>query len=131
MSHSRIDKMLDKLLDISSLINYLGQNITFPKLAVVQARINGKAEGTEQGKLEMAELVCDKLIPDLETRVNESLRLLGKEFVSTLGRSKIKGVLVRDKKTGLPIKVHPTIKEIFPDKGGPLYYYGINLSKKT
>jgi len=61
--HSRIDK----LLDISSVINYLGQNITFPKLAVAQARISGKAEGrakgldegAEQGSLEMAKLVCN------------------------------------------------------------------------
>jgi len=43
--HSRIDKMLDELLDISSVINYLGQNIAFPRLAVAQARISGKAEG--------------------------------------------------------------------------------------
>jgi len=112
--HSRIDKMLDKLLDIPSVINYLGQNITFPKLAVVQARISGRAEGKEQESLEMAELVCNRLIPDLETKANESLRLLGEEFVSTLGQSKIKGVLVRDEITGLPIKVHPTIKEMFP-----------------
>jgi len=137
--HSRIDKTLDKLLDISSVINYLGQNITFPKLAVAQARISGKAEGrakglaegTEQGSLEMAELVCNKLIPDLETRANESLRILGEEFVTTLGKSGIGGTLVRDKKTGLPIKIHSTIKEMFPDKGGPIYYYGVNLSKKT
>jgi len=129
--HSRIDKTLDKLLDVSSIINHLGQNITFPKLAVAQARISGRAEGKEQGSLEMAELVCDRLIPDLETRANESLRLLGEEFVSTLGKSGIGGIMVRDKKTGLPIKIHPMIKEIFPDKGGPLYYHGINLSKKT
>jgi len=129
--HSRIDEMLDKLLDISSVINYLGQNITFPKLAVAQARISGKAEGIEQGNLEMAELVHERLIPDLEKRANESLRLLGKEFATTLGKSGIGGVLVRDKKTGLPIKIHSTIKEIFPDKGGPMYYYGINISKKT
>jgi len=137
--HSRIDKMLDKVLDISSVINYLGQNITFPKLAVAQARISGKAEGrveglaegAEQGSLEMAGLVCNKLIPDLETRANDSLRILGEEFVTTLGKSGIGGILVRDKKTGLPIKIHPTIKEMFPDKGSPVYYYGINLSKKT
>jgi len=78
--HSRIDKTLDKLLDISNVINYLGQNITFPKLAVAQARISGKAEGIEQGNLEMAKLVHNKLIQDLETRANESLRLLGKEY---------------------------------------------------
>jgi hypothetical protein len=129
--HSRIDKTLDELLDILNVINYLGQNITFPKLAVAQARISGRAKGKEQGSIEMAELVCDRLIPDLETRANESLRLLGKEFVSTLGQSGIKGVMVRDKKTGLPIKIHPTIKEIFPDKGGPLYYQGRDISKKT
>jgi len=93
--HSRIDETLDELLDISSVINYLCQNITFPRLAVAQARISGKAEGRaeglaeglakgiEQGNLEMAELVGDKLIPDLETRANESLRSLGKEFIST------------------------------------------------
>jgi len=75
--------MLDELLDVSSVINYLGQNITFPRLAVAQARISGKAEcraeglaeglakGVEQGNLEMAKLVCNKLIPDLETRANE------------------------------------------------------------
>jgi len=97
--HSRIDKTLDKLLDISSVINYLGQNITFPKLAVAQARISGKAEGraeglaegVEQGSLEMAGLVCNKLIPDLETRANESLRSLGEKFVTTLGKSGIGG----------------------------------------
>jgi len=50
------------------MINYLGQNITFPKLAVAQARISGMAKGKEQGSLEMAELVCDRLIPDLETK---------------------------------------------------------------
>jgi len=55
--HSRIDKTLDELLDIPSVINYLGRNITFPKLAVAQARISGRAEGKEQGSLEMAELV--------------------------------------------------------------------------
>jgi len=129
--HSRIDKTLDKLLDVLSMINYLGQNITFPKLAVAQARISGRAEDIEQGNLEMAGLVCNKLIPDLETRANESLRLLGKEFVSTLGKSGIGDTLVRDKKTGLPIKIHSTIKEMFPDRGGPLYYYSVNLSKKT
>jgi len=112
--HSRIDKTLDKLLDISSVINYLGQNIKFPKLAVAQARISGKAEGMEHGNLEMAELVHDKLIPNLETRANESLRSLGEEYVTTLGRSGIGGALVRDKETGLPIKIHPTIKEMFP-----------------
>jgi len=104
-----------------SIINYLGQNITFPKLTVAQARISGRAEGKEQGSLEMAELVCNRLIPDLETRTNESLRLLGEEFVSTLGQSKIKGVLVRDEITGLPIKVHPTIKEMFSGTGSPYY----------
>jgi len=87
--------------------------------------------GKEQGSIEMVELVHNRLIPDLETRANESLRILGEEFFSTLGRSRIKGVMVRDKKTGLPIKIHPTIKEIFPDKSDPLYYYGEDLSKKT
>jgi len=79
---------LTKLLDVSSVINYLGQNITFPRLAVAQARISGKAEGRaeglaegiEQGNLEMAKLVCNKLIPNLETRANESLRSLGEEL---------------------------------------------------
>jgi len=59
------------------------------------------------------------------------LRLLGKEFVTSLGKSGIGGVMVRDKKTGLPIKIHPMIKEIFPDRGGALYYHGRDLSKKT
>jgi len=137
--HSRIDKTLDELLDVSSMINYLGQNITFPKLAVAQARISGKAEGrakglakgAEQGSLEMAELVCNKLIPDSETRANESLRILGEESITTLGKSGIGGILVRDKETGLPIKIHSMIKEMFPDKGGAVYYYNLNLSKKT
>jgi len=140
--HTRIDKTLDELLDVSSVIKYLGQNITFPRLAVAQARINGKAEGraeglakglaegVEQGSHEMAELVCDRLIPDLEARANKSLRNLGEEFISTLGNSKIKGALVRDMKTGLPIKVHPTIKEIFPPGKNP-YYLRKNLAKKT
>jgi len=136
--HSRIDKMLGELLDVSSVINYLGQNITFPRLAVAQARISGKAEGrakglvkgVEQGNLEMAKLVCDKLIPDLETRANESLRSLGKEFISTLGNSKIKGSLVRDMKTDLPINVHPMIKEMFLHRNNP-YYFCNNLTKKT
>jgi len=103
--HSRIDKTLDELLDISSVINYLGQNITFPRLAVAQPRISGKAEGrakglaeglakgVEQGNLEMAKLVCNKLIPNLETRANESLRSLGEKFVTTLGKSGIGGAL--------------------------------------
>jgi len=136
--HTRIDKTLDELLDVASVINYLGQNITFPRLAVAQARISGKeeskaeglAKGIEQGNLEMAEMVHDKLIPDLETRANESLRNLGETFVSTLGGSKIKGVLVRDINTGLPIKVHPTIKEMFPPKNNP-YYNRRDISKKT
>jgi len=99
--HSRIDKMLDKLLDIPSVINYLGQNITFPKLAVAQARISGRAEGrakglaegVEQGSFEMAGLVHDKLIPDLETRANDSLRDLGEKFITALGKSGIGGAL--------------------------------------
>jgi len=86
--------MLDELLDISGMINYLGQNITFPKLAVAQARISGKAEGRaeglaegiEQGSLEMAGLVCNKLIPDLETRANKSLSDLGEEFCYYFGK---------------------------------------------
>jgi len=122
--HTGIDKTLDELLDVSSVINYLGQNITFPRLAVAQARISGKAEGraeglaegVEQGNLEMAELVRNRLIPDLETKANESLRLLGKGFMTTLGKSGINGVLVRDEETGLPIQIHPTIKELFPKK---------------
>jgi len=109
---------------------------------VAQARISGKAEGRaeglaeglakgiEQGNLEMTKLVCNKLIPDLETRANESFRSLGEEFISTLGSAKIKGVLVRDEITGLPIKVHPTIKEMFPDVNNP-YYFCRNISKKT
>jgi len=136
--HTRIDKTLEELLDVASVINYLGQNITFPTLAVAQARISGKAEGraeglakgVEQGNLEMAELVHNKLIPDLETRANESLRNLGEEFISMLGNSKIKGALVRDMKTGLPIKVHSTIKEMFPHRNNP-YYFCNNLTKKT
>jgi len=56
-----------------------------------------------------------QLIPDLEARANEPLRILGKEFVTTLGKSGIGDILVRDKKTGLPIKIHSTIKEMFPD----------------
>jgi len=68
--HTRIDKTLDdELLNGSTVINYLGQNIIFPRLAVAQARISGKAEGraeglaeglakgVEQGSHEMAELV--------------------------------------------------------------------------
>jgi len=129
--HSRIDKTLDKLLDLPSVINYLGQNITFPKLAVAQARISGRAKGKEQGSLEMAELVRERLIPNLEERANESLTQPGEEFVTTLGRSGIGGVMVRDKNTGLPIKIHLTIKEIFPDRGGPLYYRSRDISKKT
>jgi len=78
---TRINKTLDGILDVSSVIHYLGQNITFPRLAVVQARISGKAEGrakglakgVEQWNLEMVKLVHNKLIPDLETRANESL----------------------------------------------------------
>jgi len=135
--HSRIDKTLDELLDVSSVINYLCQNITFPRLAVAQARISckaegraqGLAEGVEQGNLEMAELVCDKLIPNLETRANESLRSLGEEFISTLGKSGIKGTLVRDEITGLPIKVHPTIKEMFSGAGNT-YYSCQDVAKK-
>jgi len=50
--HSRIDKTLDELLDMSSVINYLGQNITFPRLAVAQARISGKSEGRAEGLAE-------------------------------------------------------------------------------
>jgi len=38
--------------------------------------------------------------------------------------------LVRDMKTGLPIKVHPTIKEMFPHRNNP-YYFHNNLTKKT
>jgi len=58
------------------------------------------------------------------------LRSLGEEFISTLGKSGIKGTLVRDMKTGLPIKVHPTIKEMFPDIDNP-YYLRRNITKKT
>jgi len=138
--HSRIDKTLDELLDVSIVINYLGQNITFPRLAVAQARISGKAEGrakglaeglakgVEQGNLEMAKLVHDKLIPDLETRANESLRNLGEKFITTLGGSGIRGTLVRDKITGLPIKVHPTIKDMFPVTGSP-YYSHLDIAR--
>jgi len=75
-------------------------------------------------------LVHDKLIPDLETRANESLRNLGESFITTLGESGIKGALVRDMKTGMPIKVHPTIKEMFPDTNNP-YYLRRDITKKT
>jgi len=34
------------------VINYLGENITFPILAVAQARISGKAEGRAKGLAE-------------------------------------------------------------------------------
>jgi len=43
--------------------------------------------------------------------------------------SKIKGALVRDMKTGLPIKVHPTIKEMLPYGNNPYYLH--NLTQKT
>jgi len=129
--HTRIN---DNLLDMQTVINYLGQNITFPRLAVAQARISDKAEGlakgVEQGSHEMTELVHNRLIPDLETRANESRRNLGEKFISTLGDSKIKGALVREMTTGLPIKVHPTIKEMFPHGNNP-YYHCNNLTKKT
>jgi len=128
--HSRIDKTLDELLDIPSVINYLGENITFPKLVVAQARISGKVEGMEQGGLKMVELVCERLIPDLEARVNESLKSINEEFITSLGKYNMEGVLVRDKKTGLPIKIHLTIKEIFLDKDNPLYYFNLNLLEK-
>jgi len=125
--YTRIDKTLDELLVIASVINYLGHSITFSELAVAQARISGKAEGRAkglaeglvkgvEGNLEMAKLVRDRLIPDLETKANESLRLLGKGFMTTLGESGISGVLVRNEETGLPIQIHPTIKELFPKK---------------
>jgi len=113
--HSRIDKTLDKLLDIPSVINYLGQNITFPKLAVAQARISGRIEGEELGGLEMAELVHERLIPNLEERANESLTLLGEKFISSFVNANIRGVLVRDEETGLPIKVHPSMTEMFSE----------------
>jgi len=74
----------------------------------------------------MAELFCDRLIPDLETRANESLRNLG-EFISTFQKLR---VLWSDMKTGLPIKVHSTIKEMFPHRNNP-YYFCNNLTKKT
>lgn len=65
--HTCIDKTLDDLLDTLAVINYLGHNITFPRLAVAQARISGRiegraqgvAEGMEQGNLEMAKLVIN------------------------------------------------------------------------
>jgi len=41
---------------------------------------------------------------------------LGEEFISVLGKSGMGGALVRDMKTGLPIKVHPKIKDMFPPK---------------
>jgi len=141
--HSRIDKTLDELLDMPSVIRYLGKNITFPKLAVAQARISGRAEGKveglaeglaegmEQGSLEMAGLVRERLIPNLEERANESLTQLGEKFISTLGTSGVKGVLVRDKDTGLPVEIHPTIKEMFPDDDEPLYYEEEDIEKKS
>jgi len=45
-----------------------------------------------------------------------------KNFVTTLGKSGIGCTLVRDKKTGLPIRIHPTIKEMFPSIEKNLYY---------
>jgi len=133
--HSRIDKTLDELLDMPSVINYLGRNITFPKLAVAQARISGRAEGLaegmEQGSLEMAGLVRERLIPDLEERANESLTQLGEKFINAFGTSGIKGVLVRDKNTGLPVNIHPTIKEMFPEDDEPLYYEEDDILKKS
>jgi len=77
----------------------------------------------------MAKLVHNKLIPDLETRANESLRNLGEEFITTLGVSGIGGTFVRDEKTSLP-KVHPTIKDMFPVTGSP-YYSCQDMAKKT
>jgi len=55
---------------------------------------------------------------------------LVEKFISTMQDSKIKGALVRDMTTGLPIKVHPTIKEMFPHRNNP-YYFCYNLTKKT
>jgi len=121
--HTRIDKTLDELLDVSSVIKYLAEGRA-------EGLAKGLVEGVEQGNLEMAELVHDKLIPDLETRANESLRNLGEEFISPLGNSKIKGALVRDMKISLPIKVHPTIKEMFPHRNNP-YCFQNNLTKRT
>jgi len=132
--HSRIEKTLDELLDMPSVIRYLGQNITFPKLAVAQARISGRAEGLaeglEQGSLEMAGLVRERLIPNLEERANESLTQLGEKFISSFANSNIKGVLVRDEETGLPIKVHPSMTEMFSEGGGKPYYYPRDIIKK-
>jgi len=132
--HSRIDKTLDELLDMPSVINYLGRNITFPKLAVAQARISGRAEGLaeglEQGSLEMAGLVRERLIPNLEERANESLTQLGEKFITSFANSNIRGVLVRDELTGLPIKVHPSMTEMFSGVRGKPYYYPRDLIKK-
>jgi hypothetical protein len=70
------------------------------------------------------------LIPELETRANESLRNLGEKFITTLGEAKVKGTLVRDRATGLPLRVHPTIKDMFLP-GENLYYEHRHLSKKV
>jgi len=129
--HSRMDKTLDKLLDIPSVINYLGQNITFPKLAVAQARISGRIEGEELGGLEMAQLVRERLIPNSEERANESLMQLGKKFISSFANANIRGVLVRDEETGLPIKVHPSMVDMFSKKEGKPYYYPQDITKKN
>ena len=128
--HSRIDKTLDELLDMPSVINYLGQNITFPRLAVAQARISGRIEGQELGSLEMAQLVRERLIPNLEERANESLTQLGEKFISSFTNANIRGVLVRDEGTGLPIKVHPSMTEMFSTGKGKPYYYPEDITKK-
>jgi len=69
-------------------------------------------------------------IPELETWANESLRDLGKTFITALRDANVKGALVRDVETGLPIKVHPTIKDMFPSGKNP-YYNGATLAKKS
>jgi len=106
------------------------KNITFPKLAVAQARISGRIEGEELGSLEMAQLVRERLIPNLEERANESLTQLGKKFISSFVNANIRGVLVRDEETGLPIKVHPSMTEMFSKGGGKPYYYPEDITKK-
>jgi len=42
----------------------------------------------------------------------------------------MKGTLFRDRVTGLPIKFHPTIKDMFPSEQNPYYHCGA-LAKKV
>jgi len=48
-----------------------------------------------------------------------------------VGTSGVKGVLVRDEPTGLPIKIHPTIINMFPTKKENPYYTDGTLSIKS